>query len=108
IDQQEKWPRIEKVRRRKEDGATYLGPFGSAGQLKVLLDATYRIFPLVRCSRHEFETTKRPCNYYHMKMCLGPCTLPVDGAHYKSMMSDAIDFLQGRNKEVVRALKEKM
>lgn len=108
IDMNEPWPRIEKVRRRKEDGAVYLGPFGSAGQLKVLVDATYRIFPLIRCSRHEFEIAKRPCNYYHMKMCLGPCKLPVDPAQYKSMMQDAIDFLSGRNKEVVRALKEKM
>lgn len=104
----EKWPRIEKVRRRKEDDAVYLGPFGSAGQLKVLLDATYRIFPLIRCSRHEFETTKRPCNYFHMKMCLGPCTQPVDSEMYKSMLRDAVDFISGKNKDVVRALKEKM
>ncbi len=104
----ETWPRIEKVRRSKDDDAVYLGPFGSAGQLKVLLDATYRIFPLIRCSRHEFETTKRPCNYFHMKMCLGPCTLPVDPELYKSMLRDAVDFLQGKNKDLVRGLKEKM
>ncbi len=104
----EKWPRIEKVRRRKDDDAVYLGPFGSAGQLKVLLDATYRIFPLIRCSRHEFETTKRPCNYFHMKMCLGPCTLPVDSEMYKSMLRDAVDFLTGKNKDLVRGLKDKM
>src|SRR5262245_19011338 len=83
VNFQEDWPRIEKVRRRKEDGAHYLGPFGSAGQLKILLDAVYRIFPLIRCSRHEFQTVKRPCNYYHMKMCLGPCTLPVQQVVYK-------------------------
>jgi excinuclease ABC subunit C len=108
IDFAEKWPRIEKVRRRKDDDAVYLGPFGSAGQLKVLLDATYRIFPLIRCSRHTFETTKRPCNYFDMKMCLGPCTLPVDPEMYKSMLRDAVDFLSGKNKDVVRGLKEKM
>lgn len=104
----EEWPRIEKVRRRKEDGALYLGPFGSARQLKILLDATYRIFPLIRCSRHEFETVRRPCNYYHMKMCLGPCKLPVDKGLYRSMIDDAAAFLSGRNKEVVRNLKDKM
>lgn len=108
IDLTEEWPRINWVRRRREDKATYLGPFGSASQLKVLLEATYRIFPLIRCSRHEFEITKRPCNYYHMKMCLAPCTLPVDPLQYKSMMRDAIDFLAGRNKDVVKALQEKM
>lgn len=108
VDMTEAWPRINWVRRRRDDHATYLGPFGSASQLKILLDATYRIFPLIRCSRHEFENAKRPCNYYHMKMCLGPCTLPVDPLQYKSMMRDAIDFLSGRNKDVVKAIKEKM
>jgi excinuclease ABC subunit C len=108
VDMTEAWPRINWVRRRRDDHATYLGPFGSASQLKILLDATYRIFPLIRCSRHEFENAKRPCNYYHMKMCLAPCTLPVDPLQYKSMMRDAIDFLSGRNKDVVKAIKEKM
>ena len=51
IDMNEDWPRIEKVRRRKDDGATYLGPYGSGGQLKILRDATNKIFPLIRCSR---------------------------------------------------------
>jgi excinuclease ABC subunit C len=108
INFEEDWPRIDKVRRRKDDGATYLGPFGSAGQLKVLLDAVYRIFPLIRCSRHEFQTVKRPCNYYHMKMCLGPCTLPVQQHVYKDMMRDAVDFLSGRNRDLLRTLKAKM
>ncbi len=108
IGLREEWPRIEKVRRRREDDAVYLGPFGSARQLKILLDATYRIFPLIRCSRHEFETVRRPCNYYHMKMCLGPCKLPVDKGLYRSMVEDAVAFLSGRGMDVVRNLKTKM
>jgi excinuclease ABC subunit C len=108
IDFAEAWPRIEKVRRRKEDGAVYLGPFGSAGQLKILLDATYRIFPLIRCSRHEFDAAKRPCNYYHMRMCLAPCTKDVSKAEYVEMVRHAVDFLRGRNKQLVRALKDRM
>jgi len=108
IDMKEEWPRLDKVRRRKDDGAVYLGPFGSAGQLRVMLGATYRIFPLIRCSRHEFKNAKRPCNYYGMKMCLGPCTLPVPNVEYKAMVGDAIDFLAGRNRELVRSLKQKM
>jgi len=108
IDLNEDWPRIEKVRRRKEDNAVYLGPFGSAGQLKILLDATFKIFPLIRCSRYEFKSTKRPCNYYHMKMCLAPCTLDVARDQYVNMITDAIDFLNGKNKDLVVALKQKM
>lgn len=108
ISMNEDWPRIEKVRRRKDDGAIYLGPFGSAGQLRKMMDATFRIFPLIRCSRHEFAHARRPCNYYHMKLCLAPCTKPVDPAQYRSMIEDATDFLRGNNKELVRGLRSKM
>lgn len=108
IDFNEPWPRIEKVRRRREDGAQYLGPFGSAGNLRIMLAATYRIFPLIRCTRHEFATVSRPCNYYHMKLCLGPCKLPVDREMYVATVRDAVAFLGGRNRELVRQLKEKM
>jgi len=108
VDFNEPWPRVEKVRRRKDDGATYLGPFGSAGNLRIMLAAVYKIFPLIRCTRHEFNTVKRPCNYYHMKLCLGPCTLPVDREVYVATVRDAVAFLQGKNRELVRQLKEKM
>ena len=75
VDFNEDWPRLEKVRRRKEDGAKYYGPFGNPSQLALLIKSIGRIFPIIRCSRHEFKNTKRPCNYYHMKMCYAPCVL---------------------------------
>lgn len=108
IDMQNTWPRIKKVRRRKNDGAVYLGPYSHVGHLNSILELTYRIFPLIRCSEHTFNTVKRPCNYYPMKRCLGPCTLPVDKKLYKDMMQNAIDFLQGKDKSVLRKLKENM
>ncbi|MBI2601497.1 MAG: excinuclease ABC subunit UvrC [Deltaproteobacteria bacterium] len=108
VDLQNQWPRIKKVRRRKNDGATYLGPFSHVSQLNAILDLTFRIFPLIRCSEHYFANTTRPCNYYHMKRCLGPCTLPVKEDLYKGMVRDAIAFLQGKNKGVMKALKEKL
>src|SRR5690606_3097320 len=52
VDFNEPWPRIEKVRRRKDDGAYYLGPFGSSSQLAIGLKAIGRIFQLIRCTRH--------------------------------------------------------
>jgi excinuclease ABC subunit C len=108
INFNESWPRIEKVRRRLDDGAQYLGPFGSAGNLRIMLVATYRIFPLIRCTRHEFATVSRPCNYYHMKLCLGPCKLPVDRDMYVATVKDAVAFLGGKNRDLVRQLREKM
>lgn len=102
------WPRIQKVRRRKEDGAHYIGPFSSSSRLSILLRQVYRIFPLIRCSPHEFKTAKRPCNYYHMKMCLGPCTLPVDRPFYLSLIKDAAELLEGNVTKLRKDLQSKM
>ncbi len=102
------WPRIQKVRRRKDDGAHYIGPFSSSSRLNVLLRQVYKIFPLIRCSPHEFKTAKRPCNYYHMKMCLGPCNLPVDRKYYISLIKDAASLLEGNVSKLRRELESKM
>ena len=102
------WPRLEIVRKRQEDRAEYFGPFSAAGSLKASMEAIKRVFPLIRCNQWEFEHAKRVCNYYHMKMCLGPCVLDVDKDAYKSMLRDAMALLDGRNDEVVHALNQKM
>lgn len=104
----EDWPRIEIVRRQKDDGAYYIGPFGSSRSLRILIDTAQRIFPLIRCSRHEFSSVRRPCNYYHMKMCLGPCHIPVDREHYVSIVKDALLFIQGKDHDLAKMIKQKM
>ncbi len=108
INYKDEWPRIEKVRRRKTDEATYVGPFGNAGHLNTMLKTIRQIFPIVRCSQHEFKNATRPCNYYHMSLCLGPCVLAVDRNHYIDILKDAENLLRGKNQLVRKALKEKM
>jgi excinuclease ABC subunit C len=108
IDFSADWPRIEISRRRQDDRAEYFGPFSASGSLKTSLDAIRRVFPLIRCSDWEFTHAKRVCNYYHMKMCLGPCVLKVDKDAYKSMLRDAMALLEGKNEDVVKALQAKM
>ena len=108
VDMKDPWPRIEKVRKRKDDGARYIGPFGNAGLLNNMLKTVFRVFPLIRCSPYEFKNAKRPCNYYHMKMCLGPCVLEVNRDEYLAMIEQALGLLEGQNKDVKKQLKEKM
>lgn len=109
INFNDEWPKIQKVRRRKKnDKAMYLGPFSQVGSLNKVLDAVFSTFPFIRCSEHEFKTAKRPCNYYHMGRCLGPCTLPVDKEVYRQMVSDAIDIIKGKNLEVRDRISNKM
>ena len=108
VDFNAPWPRLEKVRRQKDDKATYLGPFGSEGTLNLMLATIYRIFPLCRCSPYVFRTAKRPCTYYHMKMCLAPCVLDVDRDAYVGMVKDALAILQGKSSEIKKSLLDKM
>ncbi|MBP9709217.1 MAG: excinuclease ABC subunit UvrC [Oligoflexales bacterium] len=102
------WPRFQKVRRRKDDGALYLGPFGNAGSLRSTLGLMFQIFPLVRCSPYVFKTISRPCNYYHIKMCLAPCHLEVDRSHYFTLVKEAIEFLKGNNFRLIKDLEFEM
>lgn len=108
IDLKSDWPRFSKVRRRKDDGAVYLGPFSSASALRSAMQLMYRVFPLIRCSPHEFANARRPCNYYHMKMCLGPCTLPVPREQYGAMVGDAIAFLEGKDRALIGTIRDRM
>ncbi len=108
IDFSADWPRLEIVRRRQDDRAEYFGPFSAAGSLRTSMEAIKRVFPLIRCNQWEFEHAKRVCNYYHMKMCLGPCVLPIEKETYKSMLRDAMALVQGKNDEVVNTLQSKM
>ena len=108
IDYNEDWPRIKKVRRAKDDGATYIGPFGHASALNTNIKTVQRIFPIVRCSEYEFKNAKRPCNYYHMKMCQAPCTKEVERDSYINIVKHAEQLLRGRNKEVKDTLVKEM
>ena len=108
VDINSDWPRIKKVRRRKSDGSIYIGPFPYVSQLNRVLETVMNSFPLVRCSVYEFERAKRPCNYYHMKKCLGPCSLKVDPEEYKKTVLAAIEVIKGNNQDVIFDLNERM
>lgn len=102
------WPKIQKVRKRKNDGAEYFGPFPNVSQLNLLLKRIYRIFPLIRCSDHVFKTAKRPCNYYHIKLCLAPCVLKIEKEFYISMVKNSLKLLQGKSQPLIKELKNQM
>jgi excinuclease ABC subunit C len=104
----EPWPRIEIVRKRKDDNATYFGPFASPASVRHGLAAAQKVFPMIRCSKWEFEHAKRVCNYYHMKLCLGPCVHKIAQEDYRQMIQNAVDLIMGRNEEVKKTLEQRM
>ena len=108
IDINEKWPRVFIVRRRKKDGALYFGPFTIGGQVQQLMNVINRFFPLVKCSPTVFKTVSRPCNYYDIKRCLGPCKLDVKKEDYFDHLNNVIAILNAKYKDISKKIKEEM
>jgi excinuclease ABC subunit C len=108
IDEHHEWPRVDLVRRKKDDGATYFGPYHSAQSVRQTLTLLNRFFHLRTCRDSVLYNRVRPCLQYQIKRCPGPCVLPVDPAEYRDDVRRAKLFLAGRRDELVRDLEARM
>jgi excinuclease ABC subunit C len=102
------YPRLTVVRRPRRDKALYFGPFASAGSVRQTLRMIGRVFPMRTCTDAEFERRRRPCLYYHIKRCPGPCVGLVDPQEYAETVSRVKMFLKGKGNQLVKALRDKM
>ncbi|WDP89613.1 MAG: excinuclease ABC subunit UvrC [Desulfobacter sp.] len=108
IDMNEDYPSIQRVRRIQKDKALYFGPYSSSKSVNQTLKQIQKIFKLRKCKNSQFKNRSRPCLNYQIKACLGLCCIEVDPEVYKEQVKDAVLFLRGRSKDVVRKLKEEM
>jgi excinuclease ABC subunit C len=108
IDINEKWPRVAIVRRRKKDGSLYFGPYSIGGQVNQLMNIINRLFPLVKCTPMVFKTVSRPCNYYDIKRCLGPCKLNVKKEEYMEHLNNVLAILNANYRDISKKIKEEM
>lgn len=108
IDIHEQWPRVTITRKRKKDNSLYFGPYTIAGQVSQLMNIINRFFPLVKCSPTFFKTVTRPCNYYDIKKCLGPCKINVDKNEYFLYINNVIDILNSKYNLILKKLKDEM
>lgn len=86
----------------------YYGPFVSSRAVKETLKALRKIWPY--CSAKRLQ--KKPCFYYQISRCLGPCTGKVSRQEYLNMVIKPLMlFFEGHKGKVVRQwqkeLKEK-
>ena len=104
----EEWPRALVTRRVVDDGHSYFGPFWG-GLARRTMKMIQRHFLIRTCSIEIDGRLPRPCLYYDLHACLGPCVsgLTTKSA-YDEAVRDVILFLQGKNRELSRSLREKM
>ena len=106
----EEYPRVIFSRRMKKDSNKYFGPFTSAGAVRDTIDLVNKIYHLRTCNKkfpRDFGKD-RPCLNYHMGQCPGVCTGEVDAEVYGESVREAMSFLDGDYKPVIRMLREKM
>jgi excinuclease ABC subunit C len=111
LDPNESWPRLARVRRFANDGASYFGPYTSGTAMREALSNLHRIFPLRSCSNATFADYARrgrPCIEYEMKRCLAPCCDRIDAESYAQLVRGTALFLRGRSSELVDELEQRM
>lgn len=106
----EDYPRILFSRKMKKDKAKYFGPYTSAGAVKDVIELVRKLFRIRSCNRSLPRDIgkERPCLYYHMKQCDGPCQGYISEEDYRGYIRQALNFLNGNVKDTVEELERKM
>ena len=110
----ETWPRAQVLRGAKRKKVRYFGPYAHAWAIRDTLDALTRVFPVRTCSNAFFDQrarAKRPCLYFDIGRCAGPCVPEVSGVteeSYREHVDAMADFLAGNPKQVLRRLEAEM
>jgi excinuclease ABC subunit C len=72
------------------------------------LDLLRKLFPFRTCNREITGQDRRPCLYYHIGRCLGPCIGEVSRDEYRTIVERVTKFLNGRDEEIIDDLKGRM
>jgi len=108
ISVQEDYPRIYTVRRIQEDGARYFGPYTSSKAVRQTLELLRKLFPYHTCKREITGKDARPCLYYHIGRCAGPCIGAVSRQDYRALVGQVALFLEGRQEQIMLDLERRM
>src|SRR5574344_602964 len=104
----EDFPRITIVRKKNmnPEKGRYYGPYTDVRAMHATLDFLKKIFPLKQCKSPKFKN--RPCLYYQIGRCLAPCQGLVTSEEYKKLVEQVELFLQGKQAELLKYLKEQI
>ena len=106
----EEFPRILFSREMKKDKSRYFGPYTSAGAVKDTIELLNKLFKLRTCNRvlPRDIGEERPCLNHHIGQCLAPCQGYINREEYRKRADQALDFLGGNYKAILRELEKKM
>lgn len=104
-----KHPRLSIHRGAKKRKGEYFGPFPDAGAVRQSLYLLQKIFPVRQCEDSVYGNRTRPCLMYQIGRCSAPCVEGIiSDEEYNELVDFTRMFLQGKNRQVIATLVEKM
>lgn len=102
------FPKVTVTRIMVKDGSRYFGPYTSVWAVHQTLDLLRKIFPYLTCDREITGLDARPCLYFDIKLCTGPCIGAINQAGYRQLINDLCSFLDGHTDPIVSRLQREM
>ena len=102
------FPKVTVTRQMVNDGSHYFGPYTSVWAVHQTLDVLRHIFPYLTCDREITGLDARPCLYYDIKLCSGPCIGAIKQVAYRQLITDLCAFLDGHTDPIVNRLRQEM
>ncbi len=97
-------PYLKISRNDKDDKYYHFGPFPNSSSCFTIIKILNKIFPVRKCN----ILPKKPCLYYHLGQCLGPCINRIDEKVFEDLEIKIRNFLNGDTKSVINELTTKM
>lgn len=105
----EHYPRLSVVRSVKDDGGTYLGPFGSRKSVERAMAAVHDALPLRQCSdKLPAEPKGSACALAEMDRCGAPCEGRISKEEYAAIAAMVREAVLGDPRRVIDPLREKV
>ncbi len=105
LDLNDPFPWVQVVRRIKDDGALYYGPYVPSAAMWDVLALVNKTIPLRKCRSMK---GRRLCLEYHLGRCAGPCEGLISQEAYGELVDQARLILEGKDQELTKRLEAQM
>lgn len=105
----EPFPRVVVVRRVKQDGNRYFGPYADSQSMRENMRLVRRVFRIRGCNKQlSGDERAQPCLNHHIGQCDAPCSGGVSKEGYGELVRDVCLFLEGKQDDLAKRLEFEM
>jgi len=105
----EDFPRIRVIRNPENysQNTVFIGPYTDKKEIIRILRDLRKTFPYCSCKK-KLSKSKRPCLYYQLKLCPGPCISKITPKDYRENIMEIELFLKGEKNLLKKQIQTKM